>query len=99
MLYGVANRDPRGVRSLPRPSTCDAIPTRTSASAGQGRTSASARTSPAARSPWPSVSSYTRLPDLELTGDPVPLDAIGIPLVGGLKRLPVRFTPTARVGS
>ncbi len=37
----------------------------------------------------------TRLPDLELTGDPVPLDAQGIPLVGGIKRLPVRFTPTA----
>ena len=23
------------------------------------------------------------------------LDAIGVPLVGGIKRLPVRFTPTA----
>lgn len=39
----------------------------------------------------------TRLPDLELTGDPVPLDAQGIPLVGGIKRLPVRFTPTAPI--
>jgi len=26
----------------------------------------------------------------------VPLEAMGIPLVGGIKRLPVRFTPTAR---
>lgn len=41
----------------------------------------------------------TRLPDIEVTGDPVPLEALGIPLVGGIKRLPVRFTPTARVGA
>jgi cytochrome P450 len=39
----------------------------------------------------------TRLPDIELTGDVVPLDALGIPLVGGLKRVPVRFTPTRRL--
>ena len=38
----------------------------------------------------------TRLPDIETTGDPVLLDAMGIPLVGGIKRLPVRFTPTRR---
>jgi cytochrome P450 len=36
----------------------------------------------------------TRLPDIEVAGDVVPLDAAGIPLVGGLKRVPVRFTPT-----
>jgi cytochrome P450 len=41
----------------------------------------------------------TRLPDIEVTGDPVHLEAIGVPLVGGIKRLPVRFTPTARVGA
>jgi len=40
----------------------------------------------------------TRLPDIEVDGDVVPLDAAGIPLVGGLKRVPVRFTPTAPVG-
>jgi methyl-branched lipid omega-hydroxylase len=40
----------------------------------------------------------TRLPDIEVTGDPVPLQALGIPLVGGIKHLPVRFTPTAPVG-
>jgi cytochrome P450 len=39
----------------------------------------------------------TRLPDMALAGDPVPLDAQGIPLVAGIKRLPVRFTPAARV--
>jgi hypothetical protein len=31
-------------------------------------------------------------------GDPVPLQAMGIPLVGGIKHLPVRFTPTAPLG-
>ena len=41
----------------------------------------------------------TRLPDIEVSGDPVPLDAMGIPLVGGIKRLPVRFTPTAPIGA
>ncbi len=40
----------------------------------------------------------TRLPDIEVVGEPVPLEARGIPLVGGIKRLPVRFTPTAPVG-
>jgi methyl-branched lipid omega-hydroxylase len=38
----------------------------------------------------------TRLPDIEVVGEAVPLEAMGIPLVGGIKRLPVRFTPTAR---
>lgn len=41
----------------------------------------------------------TRLPDIETTGDPVLLEAMGVPLVGGIKRLPARFTPTARVGA
>lgn len=39
---------------------------------------------------------FRRLPDLEVTGPAVPLDTAGLPLVGGIKRLPVRFTPTAR---
>jgi cytochrome P450 len=38
---------------------------------------------------------FTRLPDVEVVGDAVPLDAMGIPLVGGIKHLPVRFTATA----
>jgi cytochrome P450 len=41
----------------------------------------------------------TRLPDIEVVGDAVPLDAMGIPLVGGIKHLPVKFTPTAKLGS
>jgi cytochrome P450 len=39
----------------------------------------------------------TRLPDIEVCGDLVPLHAMGVPLVGGVKHLPVRFTPTRRV--
>ena len=42
---------------------------------------------------------FTRLPDIEVVGEPVLLDAMGVPLVGGIKRLPVRFTPTGRVGA
>lgn len=41
----------------------------------------------------------TRLPDIEVTGDPVPLQAMGIPLVGGIKHLPVQFTPARRIGT
>lgn len=41
----------------------------------------------------------TRLPDIEVAGDPVFLEAQGIPLVGGVKRQPVTFTPTAPVGA
>ncbi len=41
----------------------------------------------------------TRLPDIEAAGDPVFLEAAGVPLVGGIKRFPVRFTPTAPVGA
>ncbi|MGH9093806.1 MAG: cytochrome P450, partial [Acidimicrobiales bacterium] len=38
---------------------------------------------------------FTRLPDIEVAGDPVFLQGLGPPLVSGVKRLPVRFTPTA----
>ena len=40
-----------------------------------------------------------RLPDIEVVGDPVPLQSLGIPLVGGIKHLPGRFTPTERLGA
>ena len=39
------------------------------------------------------------LPDIEVTGPSVPLQSAGIPLVAGLKHLPVTFTPTAPVGT
>ncbi len=38
----------------------------------------------------------TRLPDIEPVGPPEYLDPLGIPLVGGVKRLPIRFTPRPR---
>ena len=37
----------------------------------------------------------TRLPDIEVAGPPDHLQAMTVPLVGGVKRLPVTFTPTA----
>lgn len=41
---------------------------------------------------------FARLPDLEVIGQPEYLEALGVPLVGGVKRLRVRFTPTAPQG-
>jgi cytochrome P450 len=41
----------------------------------------------------------SRLPDIEVCGDLVPLEAMGVPLVGGVKHLPVRFTPTRPVST
>jgi cytochrome P450 len=41
----------------------------------------------------------SRLPDIEVCGDLVPLQAMGVPLVGGVKHLPVCFTPTRRVST
>ena len=41
----------------------------------------------------------TRLPDLAAAGPPVYLEAAGIPLVGGIKRYPIRFTPTSPAGA
>lgn len=42
---------------------------------------------------------FERLPDLEPTSQPVYLDSMGVPLVGGIKHLPVRFTPTKPLAS
>ncbi|MEY2959863.1 MAG: hypothetical protein RLZZ01_2431, partial [Actinomycetota bacterium] len=39
---------------------------------------------------------FRRLPDLDVAGPATPLQSAGIPLVTGIKRLPVRFTPTPR---
>jgi cytochrome P450 len=41
---------------------------------------------------------FERLPDIEVAGPMVPLASLGVPLVGGVKHLPVTFTPTAPVG-
>jgi cytochrome P450 len=40
----------------------------------------------------------TRLPDIEVAGEPDYLEAMGIPLVSGVKHLPVQFTPVAPAG-
>ena len=42
---------------------------------------------------------FARLPDIEVAGEAEYLEAAGVPLVGGIKHLPVRFTPTAPVGA
>jgi cytochrome P450 len=42
---------------------------------------------------------FRRLPDIEVSGPAVPLNTTGMPLVAGVKHLPVTFTPTAPVGS
>lgn len=42
---------------------------------------------------------FTRLPDIEVSGEPVHLEAMGVPLVGGIKHLPVRYTPSERLGA
>ena len=69
-----------------------------SVSAGPVRISVSARTWRAREVSVAFRQLLTRLPDIEVIGDPVPLDAMGIPLVGGIKHLPVRFTPRAPTG-
>ena len=96
LFYGVGQPRPAGVRRSRDASTCGAIRTRTSVSVARARTSASARTSLGGSCRWSFRQLLTRLPDIEVVGEPVPLEAMGIPLVGGIKHLPVRFTPTAR---
>ena len=79
----------RGCSTIPSTSTSGAIPTRTSASGDPdphfclGAHLARREVSVAFRQ------ILTRLPDIEVIGDPVPLESMGIPLVGGIKRLPV----------
>ena len=98
LLYGVANRDPRvfvdpekfDVRRDPNPHVGFGGP---GPHFCLGAHLARREVSVAFRQ------LLTRLPDIEVTGDPVPLESMGIPLVGGIKRLPVRFTPTAPVGA
>ena len=98
LFYGAANRDPRGVRRpralrrAPRPEPArrlrrprPALLPRRPPRPARGRRWCSASCSPACpTSRWP-ASPY--------------LEAMGIPLVGGIKHLPVRFTPTAPVGA
>ena len=92
LFYGAANRDPR-CSPTRNASTSAGIPIRTSASAVRDRTSASAPTWPAGscRSCSASCSAPARH-----RGGRRPRRSSrpsGIPLVGGIKHLPVRFTP------
>jgi cytochrome P450 len=41
----------------------------------------------------------TRLPDIQATADPVLLQSQSVPLVTGVKKLPVTFTPASKSGS
>ena len=41
----------------------------------------------------------SRLPDIDATAEPTPIEGVGFPLVGGIKHLPVQFTPTAPVAA
>ena len=70
LWYNSANRDERRVRRPVPTSTCAARPTSTSASAPAARTSASAPTSPGARSRVMFEELFRRLPDLEISGEP-----------------------------
>jgi cytochrome P450 len=94
LLYGVANRDPRvfdepesfDVRRDPNPHVGFGGP---GPHFCLGAHLARRELSVAFRQ------LLTRLPDIEATAPPTPLESMGIPLVGGIKHLPVRFTPTA----
>jgi cytochrome P450 len=98
LLYGVANRDPRvfddpehfDVRRDPNPHVGFGGP---GPHFCLGAHLARREVSVAFRQ------ILSRLPDIEVTSDPVPLESMGIPLVGGIKRLGVRFTPTTPVGA
>jgi cytochrome P450 len=94
LLYGVANRDPRvfddpesfDVRRDPNPQVGFGGP---GPHFCLGAHLARRELSVAFRQ------LLTRLPDIEAIEAPTPLESMGIPLVGGIKRLPVRFTPIA----
>lgn len=95
MFYGAANRDPRvfaapesmDLRRAPNPHVAFGAP---GPHFCLGAHLARRELSVAFRQ------LLTRLPDLEPVGEPELLESRSIPLVGGVKRLPVRFTPVAR---
>ena len=95
LLYGVANRDPRvfddperfDVLRNPNPHVGFGGP-------GTALLSRRAPRAPRGRGRVPAAASRA-CPTSKSSATPVPLEAMGIPLVGGIKRLPVRFTPTA----
>jgi methyl-branched lipid omega-hydroxylase len=93
LLYGVANRDPR---EFPEPERFDVLrnPNPHVGFGGPGPHFCLGAHLARREVAVAFRQLFTRLPDIEVVGDAVPLDAMGIPLVGGIKHLPVRFTPT-----
>jgi cytochrome P450 len=98
MFYGAANRDPR-VFAAPESMNLRRAPNPHVAFGGPGPHFCLG--AHLARRELSVVfrQLLTRLPDLEPVGEPELLASQGIPLVGGVKHLPVRFTPTARLGA
>lgn len=96
MFYGAANRDPR---KFEKPEAFDVLRTPNDHVGFGGPGPHFCLGAHLARRELNVVfrQLLTRLPDMELAGPPVPLDAVGIPLVAGIKHMPVRFTPTAAV--
>ena len=84
--------------TIPSASTSCATPTPTSASAGPGPHFCLGAHLARREVAVVFRQLLTRLPDIEVAGDPVPLEAMGIPLVGGIKRLPVTLHAHRPVG-
>jgi cytochrome P450 len=97
MFYGAANRDPR---VFDEPDRFDVLRTPNSHVGFGGPGPHFCLGAHLARRELSVVfrQLLSRLPDIEVVGEPEYLEAAGVPLVGGVKRLPVRFTPTAPVG-
>ncbi len=95
MLYGAANRDPK---AFPDPEVFDVRRTPNAHLGFGGPGPHFCLGANLARRELAVVfrDLFARLPDIEVVGDAVPLDVAGLPLVSGIKRLPVRFTPTPR---
>jgi cytochrome P450 len=95
LFYGAANRDPR---EFPDPERFDVLRTPNNHVGFGGPGPHFCLGAHLARREVSVVfrQLLTRLPDIEVVGEPIPLDAMGIPLVGGIKHLNVKFTPVPR---
>ncbi len=96
MLYGAANRDPRQFND---PATFDVLREHNPHLGFGGPGPHFCLGANLARRELGVIFErlFTRLPDIEVTGPAVPLNATVLPLVSGVKSLPVSFTPTAPV--
>jgi cytochrome P450 len=98
MLYGVANRDPR---VFPDPERFDVRrnPNNHVGFGGPGPHFCLGAHLARREIAVAFQQLLRRFPDIETTGPAVPLETMTMPLVGGIKHLPVKFTPTAPVGT